>query len=100
MAYERNPNDPFRSPDDPYRSNRADDEYRRAARLDDELQPDPELAEGPASGDNVATLAPAPPARTCNSSPPPRPRGAPPAGPRLRCSRSPSPWCLARFSTA
>jgi hypothetical protein len=57
MAYERNPNDPFRSPDDPYRSNRADDEYRRAARLDNELQPDPELAEGPASGAKVAMLA-------------------------------------------
>src|SRR4030081_2683049 len=57
MAYERNPNDPFRLPDDPYRSNRADDEYRRAARLDDELQPDPELAEGPASGAKVAMLA-------------------------------------------
>jgi hypothetical protein len=57
MAYERNPNDPFRSPDDPYRSNRADDEYRRAARLDNELQPDPELAEGPASGAKVAMFA-------------------------------------------
>src|SRR4030081_3461678 len=57
MAYERNPNDPFRLPDDPYRSNRADDEYRRAARLDNELQPDPELAEGPASGAKVAMFA-------------------------------------------
>jgi hypothetical protein len=57
MAYERNRNDPFRSPDDPYRSNRADDEYRRAARLDNELQPDPELAEGPASGAKVAMFA-------------------------------------------
>ena len=43
-----NPNDPLRSPDDPYLSNRADDKYRRAAELDNELQPDPELAEGPA----------------------------------------------------
>jgi hypothetical protein len=50
MAYERNP-------DDPYRSNFADDEYRRAARLDNELQPDPELAEGPASGAKVAMFA-------------------------------------------
>jgi hypothetical protein len=50
MAYERNP-------DDPYRSNSADDEYRRAARLDNELQPDPELAEGPASGGKVAMFA-------------------------------------------
>src|SRR3981081_3295156 len=57
MAYERNPNDPFRFPADPYRSNRADDEYRRAARLDNELQPDPELAEGPASGAKVAMFA-------------------------------------------
>jgi hypothetical protein len=50
MAYERNP-------DDPHRSNLADDEYRRAARLDNELQPDPELAEGPASGGKVAMFA-------------------------------------------
>jgi cell division septation protein DedD len=50
MAYERNP-------DDPYRPNPADDEYRRAARLDNELQPDPELAEGPASGAKVAMFA-------------------------------------------
>jgi hypothetical protein len=57
MAYERNPNDPFSSADEPYRSNRADDEYRRAARLDNELQPDPELAEGPASGGKVAMFA-------------------------------------------
>ena len=50
MAYERNP-------DDPYRPNLADDEYSRAAPLDNELQPDPELAEGPASGAKVAMLA-------------------------------------------
>jgi hypothetical protein len=50
MAYERNP-------DDPYRPNFADDEYRRAARLDNEMQPDPELAEGPASGAKVAMFA-------------------------------------------
>jgi hypothetical protein len=48
MAYERNPNEPFSS---------ADDEYRRSARLDNELQPDPELAEGPASGGRVAMFA-------------------------------------------
>jgi hypothetical protein len=48
MAYERNPNDPLSS---------ADDEYRRSARLDSELQPDPELAEGPASGGRVAMFA-------------------------------------------
>ena len=51
MALERNPDDPYRS--------HPDDEYRRAPRLDNELQreqlqPDPELAEGPASGAKVA----------------------------------------------
>jgi hypothetical protein len=50
MAYERNPNDP-------YRPDLADDEYRRAARLDNELQPDPELSEGSASGAKVAMFA-------------------------------------------
>jgi hypothetical protein len=64
MANPRNPNDPYRSPDDayrsadePYRSNLADDDIRRQARLDSELQPDPELAEGPASGGKVAMFA-------------------------------------------
>jgi len=57
MAYQRNPNDPYRFPDDPYRGNVADDEYRRAARLDNELQMDPELAEGPASSGRVAMFA-------------------------------------------
>jgi len=59
MAYERNPDDPYRPnpADDPYRSNRADDEYRRAARLDSELQPDPELTQGPASGAKIAMFA-------------------------------------------
>jgi hypothetical protein len=52
-----NPNDPLRSPDDPYRTNRADDEYRRAARLDNELQPDPELEEGPAKSGRIALFA-------------------------------------------
>ena len=50
MAHERNP-------DDPYRPNLADNEMNRQARLDDELQPDPELAEGPASGAKVAMFA-------------------------------------------
>jgi hypothetical protein len=50
MAYER-------KPDDPYRPNAADDEFRRAANLDNELQPDPELAEGPASGTRAAMYA-------------------------------------------
>ena len=57
MAHERNPNDPYRSADDPYRSNLADDDIRRQARLDNELQADPELAEGPASGGRVAMFA-------------------------------------------
>jgi hypothetical protein len=54
MAYQPNPNDPYRPPNDPYR---ADDEFRRQARLDNELQADPELAEGPASGGKVAIYA-------------------------------------------
>ncbi len=50
MAYQRNPNDP-------YRPVRDDDEFRNAASLDNELQPDPELAEGPASSGRIALLA-------------------------------------------
>jgi hypothetical protein len=50
MAFERNPNDP-------YRPNLTDEEIRRQARLDNELQADPELAEGPASGSKVAMFA-------------------------------------------
>jgi hypothetical protein len=45
-------------PNDPYRL--TDDEIRRQARLnslDNEIQPDPELAEGPASGAKVAMFA-------------------------------------------
>jgi uncharacterized protein HemX len=57
MANPRNSNDPTRSADDPYRSNLTDDEIKRQARLDSELQPDPELAEGPASGAKVAMFA-------------------------------------------
>ncbi len=57
MANPRNPNDPYRSPDDPYRSNPTDDDIRRQAQLDSELQPDPELAEGPASGGRIAMFA-------------------------------------------
>jgi hypothetical protein len=56
MANERNPNDPYRA-NDPYRSNLGDEDIRRQARLDNELQPDPELAEGPASGTKVAMFA-------------------------------------------
>jgi hypothetical protein len=48
MAYQSNPNDPYR---------RTDDEFRKPAALDNELQPDPELAEGPTSGSRVALFA-------------------------------------------
>lgn len=50
MANERNPNDP-------YRAKSTDDEIRRAAQLDNELQADPELAEGPASSGRIAMFA-------------------------------------------
>jgi hypothetical protein len=53
----RFPDDPYRSAGDPYRSSRPDDEIHRPARLDNELQPDPELTEAPASGSRVAMLA-------------------------------------------
>lgn len=66
MANERIPNDPYRAgdsnpADDPYRtknrSMRRDDDISRAAQLDDELQVDPELAEGPAGGGRIALFA-------------------------------------------
>jgi len=57
MANPRNQNDPYRSADEPYRSNLADDDIRRQATLDSELQSDPELAEGPASGGKVVMFA-------------------------------------------
>jgi hypothetical protein len=53
MAYQPNPNDP-------HRTGRSDEEMRRPARLnnlDNELQADPELAEGPASGAKIAMYA-------------------------------------------
>jgi hypothetical protein len=50
MAKERIPNDPFHPRLD-------DDDFDRAARLDNELQPDPELAEGPISTGKVALFA-------------------------------------------
>src|SRR5713101_4613760 len=46
-----------RFPEDPYRSNLSDDDSRRQARLDNELPPDPGLAEGPASTGKVAMFA-------------------------------------------
>jgi hypothetical protein len=50
MAFERNPSDPLRV--DP-----ADDDSRRAARLDNELQMDPELSEGPANAGKITLFA-------------------------------------------
>ena len=50
MAYPTNP-------DDPYRTNPRDEEIRRAERFDNDLQPDPELAETPASGGRIALYA-------------------------------------------
>jgi len=52
MAYQFNPNDP-------YRAGMTDDEIRRQRlnSLDNEIQPDPELGEGPASGAKIAMFA-------------------------------------------
>ena len=55
MAY--SPNDPYRSPDDPYRFTSADDDLRRANRLEREAQMDRDLAEGPPSGGKFAAFA-------------------------------------------
>ncbi|MEH2543074.1 MULTISPECIES: hypothetical protein [unclassified Bradyrhizobium] len=47
-------------PNDPYRAGLSDEEVRRQARfnsLDNELQPDPALSEGPPSGAKVAMFA-------------------------------------------
>ena len=60
MAKERIPNDPYRASnpaDDPYRTNRRSDDMSDPARLDNELQMDPELAEGPASSSRIALFA-------------------------------------------
>jgi hypothetical protein len=60
MANERIPNDPYRVPnpaDDPYRTYRRDDDMGDPARLDSQLQMDPELAEGPASSGRIALFA-------------------------------------------
>ncbi|MBR1153172.1 hypothetical protein [Bradyrhizobium sp. JYMT SZCCT0428] len=48
------------NPNDPYRANLSDDEIRRQARinsLDNEIQADPQLADGPASGAKIAMFA-------------------------------------------
>ena len=42
------------NPNDTYRPNPLDDEHAQPRRFDNELQPDPQLAEGPASGSRVA----------------------------------------------
>ncbi|THD56651.1 MAG: hypothetical protein E8A46_03350 [Bradyrhizobium sp.] len=62
MAQQPHPDDPYRSndlyrPNNPSRANSRDDDLRPAARLDNELQVDPELAEGPASGGRIALFA-------------------------------------------
>jgi len=59
------PNDPYRANDPhrandlyrPSRSNLGDDDVGRDDRLERELQADPELAEGPASGAKIAMFA-------------------------------------------
>jgi len=53
MAYQPNPNDP-------YRAGMSEEEMRHQARLnslDNDLQADPELSEGPASGMKIAMFA-------------------------------------------
>jgi hypothetical protein len=50
MAYQANPNDP-------YRSSWSDEEKRRAAEFDNLLQPDPELAEGRVGTGRIAVYA-------------------------------------------
>src|SRR3984885_1881818 len=60
MANDHIPNDPHRAgdPDAPYRTKpRSDPADDRAARLDNELQIDPELAEGPAGSSRIALYA-------------------------------------------
>jgi len=47
MAHQPHPNDPYLT----------DDDISRPARLDNELQSDPELAEAPAGGGRIAMLA-------------------------------------------
>jgi hypothetical protein len=62
MAQQPHPDDPYRSndlyrPSNPSRAKFRDDDLRPAARLDNELQVDPELAEGPAGGGRIALFA-------------------------------------------
>jgi hypothetical protein len=57
MAIERNPNDPYNRDhlEDPIRPNI--DDLRSPAQIDNDLQVDPELAEGPASNTRIAMFA-------------------------------------------
>jgi hypothetical protein len=62
MAHEPHPDDPYRSndlyrPSNPSRPNLGDDDLRRAGRLDNELQVEPEPAEGPGGGGRIALFA-------------------------------------------
>jgi hypothetical protein len=52
MANQNIPNDPY----DPYRSGLSD-EVGRPSRFETEMQPDPDLAEGPASSGKIALFA-------------------------------------------
>jgi len=45
------------NPNDPYRVNPPDEQFRRAERMDNELQPDPELDEGSVGGGRIAVYA-------------------------------------------
>src|SRR3954451_13086280 len=46
-----------RFPDDPSRPRLGEDQFGRTSRLETELQPDPELSEGPASTAKIAMFA-------------------------------------------
>jgi hypothetical protein len=56
MAHEPHPDDPYRT-SNPSRPNLGDDDLRRAARLDNELQVEPELTESPAGGGRITLFA-------------------------------------------
>ncbi len=56
MAHEPHPDDPYRARN-PSRPRLGDDDLRREARLERDLQMDPELAKGPASGGKIALFA-------------------------------------------
>ena len=53
MANQQIPNDPR----DPYRSGLSDDSFGTRSRFDTDLQPDPQLQEGPASSGKIALFA-------------------------------------------